>query len=89
MPGPIRLFKYFTDAQLQAALDACVSQMTTGAFTALSGAGKSSSVEWLALDTRLQALNYEKDIRNRTTQPKKVVQVLTGNAFGPGFYCGY
>jgi hypothetical protein len=84
MPGPIRLFKYFSDAQLQAALDACIQQMASGSFTALSGAQKSSSVEWMALEDRLQAINYEKDVRGGKVRVQKVVQILR-----PGAGCAY
>lgn len=78
MPGPIRLFQFFTDAQLQSALDACIEQMTSGALTATSGSGKSESVEWMALDARLQALNFELNLRAGNLRPQKVVQNLTG-----------
>ena len=74
MPGPIRLFKYFTTDQLNAAIAACVQQMSSGAFTSLSGAQKSSSQEWLDLEVRLRALNYEQDIRNNVVRVQKVTQ---------------
>lgn len=72
MPGPNRLFKNFTDDQLAAALATCVQQMQSGSFTALSGAQKSSSQEWLDLETRLKAINYEYDIRGGTPRVSKV-----------------
>ena len=80
--GPTRLFKFLTDAELAALRATVVSQLTSGRFTSLSGAQKSSSQEWLDLTAELQALNLEFDIRGGKHRVQKVTQILR-----PG--CGF
>lgn len=77
MPGPIRLYQFLTDAELVALRATIVAQMTTGRFTALSGAQKSSSQEWMDFEMQLRALNLEINIRAGVKRPSKVVQILS------------
>lgn len=76
MAGPIRLFKFLTDAELAALRATVVAQMTSGRFTALSGAQKSSSQEWMDFETQLRALNLEINTRAGVRRPQRVEQVL-------------
>lgn len=82
MAAPQRIFKYATTAQLNALLQAAITRATSGEFTSLSGAQKSSSKAWLDLQQQLVELNNELDIRGNVKRPQQVVQDLTG-IYGP------
>lgn len=59
-------------------LAAAVTRATSGEFTSLSGAAKSSSKSWLDLQQMLVELNLEIDIRAGYVKPIVVIQDLTG-----------
>ena len=78
MASPKRLFKNFTTAQLNAVLASAVTRATSGEFTSLSGAQKSSSKAWMDLQAMLVEINFEIDLRNGVSRPQTVLQDLTG-----------
>ncbi len=79
--GPQRLYQFLTDAELAALRATVVAQLTSGRFTNLSGAQKSSTVEWMDLQSQLLALNYEINIRAGVRRPQKVVQILRDHCY--------
>lgn len=84
MPGPIRNFEFLTNDELAALRATVISQLTSGRFTSLSGAQKSSSQEWLDLSAQLQSLNLEFKIRNGVRRPQKVVNILHRGCYSYG-----
>lgn len=77
MPGPIRLYKYLTDAELAALKAAIIARMTNGAITATGGAAKSASLEYMDLEEQMRSVQLEYDIRTGARRAQQVVQVLT------------
>ncbi len=77
MPGPIRLFQFLTDEELAALRATTIQQLSSGQFTAVSGAQKSSSQQYLDLEAQLRALNLEINIRAGRHRVQKVTQVLS------------
>ncbi len=94
MPSPQFIYKYVTDAKLQELYDAAIERSLSGQFTSLSGAAKSSSREWMNLQTQLFELKSELD-RRGGVKPNRVVSVLNnyevgyGNGLGTVNGCGY
>lgn len=78
MPSPRRLFRNFSTAQIRQLIDRGFDEALYGKFTSLSGAGKSSSIKDMDLETLLFEANYELDIRNETQAPDKIYMDLTG-----------
>lgn len=76
MAGPIRIYEYYTDAELTAELARLKQETATGSITAVGGAGKSSSMEKIPLKDRWLAYNLELRIRGGNPRPQKVTQVI-------------
>ena len=74
MPSPRRLFKSFTDLQLEQAKQAIIDRMTNGQFTSLGGENQSSSKQYANLESSLFELNAEIDYRAGTVRPQRVEQ---------------
>lgn len=85
MASPKGLFRYATTAQLNAMLAAAIDRATNGQFTALSGAQKSSSKEWIDLQQDLLEINAELDKRNGVARVQKVVSDLNSGGFCGGY----
>lgn len=81
MPSGIScLYQNYTDADLLAAFASVQQRMINGSFTTLSGAQKSASVEFMALDKQMKEINFELNARglgNGGPRVQKVSQILT------------
>lgn len=76
MPGPARIYQYYTDGELVAELARLKQQAATGTITATGGSGKSSSMEVMSIEDRWRAYALEIQIRGGTPPPQKVTQVI-------------
>lgn len=77
--GVSRLYQNYTDADLQTAFASVQADLLSGRFSALNGAQKSGSLEYLALDKQMKEINFEMNKRGLGRQanpPQRVTQVL-------------
>lgn len=92
MAGPIRIFRYFSDADLQTLFASLKQRMLTGQITATGGAGKSSSQEYMKLEDELRSIQLEFDIRGGVKRAQRVEQLLvrpfSEDPLGDGFPLG-
>lgn len=88
MPSGISLlYQNYTNDELQTAFSTIKAQMLAGRFTALNGAQKSVSIEWMNLEKQLKEINFELNKRGLgigTNPPKVVTQILRRGTCWPG-----
>ncbi len=80
MGSPRRLFKHLTMAQLIEKQTELLDQVTSGRFTNLSGAQKSSTVSFgsTSAEDLLDEVNYEIDFQNGEVPSSDIVQDMSG-----------
>ena len=74
----MRIFRNATTAEITAARAAAIERITNGAFTSLSGGGKSSSKQYTDPTVILFEADYETSVRAGTVGPTRTTQDFSG-----------
>ena len=78
MGSPRRIFRYATLTEVRAAHAAALDRLTNGAFTNLSGEGKSSSRQFTDSQDILDEAAFELAFREGKTGPSQTTADFTG-----------
>lgn len=75
MPGPARIFQYYTDQELQEIFEEAKERQKHGGVVATGGSQKTGSFEYMDIRELLREINYELTIRSGNPRAQKVEQV--------------